>query len=238
MSDHLFAVLGGMGTLATENFIQELNQLSAANKDQDYLNYIVYNKASIPDRTDYILNENAPNPVPVIISGLRKLAALEPDFIVMPCNTAHLFYDELAQSINVPFLNMIDETVNELVLRGEKQGMKIGIAATEGTIKAKIYENKLNEAGFDSYIPNKELQQIVNDLIYIDIKQNADVNMPRYNKMVSYFEAEQCDYIVLGCTELSVFNSYDHQKRDNVIDADDVLVQKTVELARRTQPLV
>lgn len=133
---------------------------------------------------------------------------------------------------------MIDETVNELVLRGAKQGMKIGIAATEGTIKAKIYENKLNEAGFDSYIPNKELQQIVNDLIYIDIKQNADVNMPRYNKMVSYFEAEQCDYIVLGCTELSVFNSYDHQKRDNVIDADDVLVQKTVELARRTQPLV
>ncbi|MBM6613484.1 aspartate/glutamate racemase family protein [Desemzia sp. RIT804] len=238
MSEHLFAVLGGMGTLATENFIQELNRLSAASKDQDYLNYVVYNKASIPDRTDYILDKNAPNPIPFLASGLQKLVAMEPDFIVMPCNTAHFFYDELAKSINVPFLNMIDETVKELISRGAEQGMKIGIAATEGTIKSKIYEDKLNEAGFDSYVPNKELQQIVNDLIYVDIKQNSDVNMPRYNKMVSYFEAEQCDYVVLGCTELSIFNSYDQKKRDNVVDADDVLVRKTVELARQTQPLV
>ncbi|MFL2104372.1 aspartate/glutamate racemase family protein [Desemzia sp. FAM 23991] len=238
MSEHLFAVLGGMGTLATENFIQELNRLSAANKDQDYLNYVVYNKASIPDRTEYILDKSAPNPVPALASGLQKLAAMEPDFIVMPCNTAHFFYDELAQLINVPFLNMIDETVKELMVRGAKPGMKIGIAATEGTIESKIYEDKLNEAGFASYVPNKELQKIVNDLIYVDIKQNSNINMPRYNKMVSCFEAEQCDYVVLGCTELSIFNSYDHKKKSNVVDADDVLVRKTVELARRTQPLV
>lgn len=238
MSEHLFAVLGGMGTLATENFVQELNRLSAASKDQDYLNYVVYNKASIPDRTDYILDNNAPSPIPFLASGLQKLVAIDPDFIVMPCNTAHFFYDELAESIDVPFLNMIDETVKELISRGAEKGMKIGIAATEGTIKSKIYEDKLNEAGFDSYVPNKELQQIVNDLIYVDIKQNSDVNMPRYNKMVSYFEAEQCDYVVLGCTELSIFNSYDQKKRDNVVDADDVLVRKTVELARQTQPLV
>lgn len=238
MSEHLFAVLGGMGTLATENFIQELNRLSAANKDQDYLNYVVYNKANIPDRTEYILNQDALNPIPFLASGLQKLAMLEPDFIVMPCNTAHFYYDELSKSIKVPFLNMIDETVKELTIRGAKPGMKIGIAATEGTIESGIYADKLNEAGFISYIPNKELQNIINELIYVDIKQNSDVNMPRYNKMVSHFEVEQCDYIVLGCTELSIFNSHDKRKRENVIDADDVLVRKTVELARRTQPLV
>ena len=61
-----FAVLGGMGTLATESFIRLVNRAVPTHTDQDFLDYVVFNDASVPDRTAFILGRSDDDPFPVL----------------------------------------------------------------------------------------------------------------------------------------------------------------------------
>ena len=99
---NFFAILGGMGSISTENFIHGLNKFCAAKDDQEFLNYILFNNASIPDRTNYILDKTADNPIPVLTQSLKMLDSLKPSFIVMPCNSAHVFFDVIKSNIKAP----------------------------------------------------------------------------------------------------------------------------------------
>ena len=90
-----FTILGGMGTMATESFVRQLNKRTPTHADQDYLNYILYNHATIPDRTAYIPDRSKPNPIPLLQEDIRQQNILQPSFIVLTCNTAHYFFDDL-----------------------------------------------------------------------------------------------------------------------------------------------
>ena len=78
--ENFFTILGGMGTLATESFIHTLNERTEAYRDQDYLNYIVVNHATIPDRTDYIKNPSLENPEEKLIDDIKIHSQLSPKF--------------------------------------------------------------------------------------------------------------------------------------------------------------
>lgn len=106
MKRPFFAVLGGMGTLATESYIRLVNRATHAHCDQDYLDYIVFNDSSVPDRTAYILGESDENPFPVLADDIEKATAMGASFIVLTCNTAHYFYDDFQALTTVPILHM------------------------------------------------------------------------------------------------------------------------------------
>ena len=88
-----FAVLGGMGTLATESFIRLVNRAVPTHTDQDFLDYVVFNDASVPDRTAFILGRSDDDPFPVLADDVAKATAMGAAFIVLTCNTAHVFHD-------------------------------------------------------------------------------------------------------------------------------------------------
>lgn len=227
---NFFAILGGMGTLATTNFLTELNKKHSPLKDQDFFNYLLLNHAEIPDRTSYILDSSSPNPLPTLLEDIRMLNTLEPEFIVMPCNTAHYFIEELQQATHIPFVNMIDETVKALsVMPGTVQ--KIGLAATEGMIASQIYEKKIIAAGFEVIVPGDALQQKINRLIYTEIKEHGLINLPLYQEILSDFDQLGNDLTLLGCTELSLVNSLDTEKAFPILDAEKVLLERTYQLA-------
>ena len=92
MQRPFFAVLGGMGTLATESFVRLVNKASQAHSDQEYLDYLVFNDASVPDRTAFILGKSQEDPFPVLADDIAKATAAGASFIVLTCNTAHYFY--------------------------------------------------------------------------------------------------------------------------------------------------
>ena len=104
--ENFFTILGGMGTLATESFIHTLNERTEAYRDQDYLNYIVVNHATIPDRTDYIKNPSLENPEEKLIDDIKIHSQLSPKFFVVPCNTAHYYFDEMQKATEIPILHM------------------------------------------------------------------------------------------------------------------------------------
>src|SRR5699024_10166329 len=102
-------ILGGMGPLATVKLFEKIVSLTHANKDQEHIHTIIDSNINIPHRSRYILG-NGDDPLNELIKSAKRLENAGADFLVMPCNTAHYFYDKIVAVMNIPFLNMIEET--------------------------------------------------------------------------------------------------------------------------------
>lgn len=226
---NFFAILGGMGTLATTNFLIELNSRHNPTKDQDFFNYILFNHAEIPDRTTFILDHSAPSPLPALLEDIKKINVLQPAFIVIPCNTAHYFIEELKQATTIPIINMIKETVKAIPSNFNK---KIGLAVSQGTLESQLYERELLAKGFEVILPDAALQDKINQLIYTFIKEQANINLFLYEEILEEFNSMGSEITLLGCTELSLANSHDSLKRLPVIDAEKILLDRTFQLAQ------
>lgn len=228
--ENFFSILGGMGTQATESFVRLLNQRTVTHKDQDYLNYVLFNHATVPDRTAYILDKDAENPLPFLLDDIKKQNLLHPNFIVLTCNTAHYFFETLQAATEIPILHMPREAAIEMSRRQE--GGKVAFLGTEGSVKAGVYQRELEKVGFEVMLPNSALQQKVNDLIYRDIKENDFLNKELYYEILTEaIEECGCASAVLGCTELSLMEEFATDNPYSVVDAQSILVDRTIERA-------
>ena len=235
MMKNFFVILGGMGTKATESFVHLLNDKTPANKDQDYLNYLLVNHASVPDRTAFLLGESDENPATVLIEDIEQYSTLAPDFFVLTCNTAHRFYDELQAATAVPILHMPRLAVDHVVEQfGNKEIVNVGILATTGTIKTGVYNEALARfKHLNVIIPDDALQQEVMNLIYRDIKQANFMNQELFFKILATMMHDyHCDTIILGCTELSLIAEHVDLAPYQVVDAQAELVAQTIKLAK------
>lgn len=222
-------VLGGLGPKATVYFMDMVVDNTKATCDQEHIDMIVYNHASIPDRTSYILDNSCDNPIPYLISDAKMLENLGCNFLVMPCNTSHFMYDEIQESINIPLINMPKEVSN--IINKDSEIKRVGILATKGTLKAKVYERYLEK---EVYYPSEETNNRVMDLIYNKVKKGIKVNKQEfYDVLEEYFDNE-CDALIMGCTELSVIVRDNDLYFDNrLVDSLKVLVDKTIELSSK-----
>ena len=228
---HFFTILGGMGTIATESYVRLINHRVKISKDQDYLNYILVNDAQIPDRTAYIKDHTKENFFFALKDDVEKQSLLKPDFFVMPCNTAHYFYHDLAALTDIPFLNMMDIAVHHFMEKFPKEE-KIGLIATEGSIFDKQYENSIVKNGKKVELGGNEIQPLVNELIYSDIKENGYVDGELYHRILRKMHDDYgCNVILLGCTELSLAQEKAPNHPYNVIDPQSILADVTIELA-------
>ncbi|WP_051251684.1 aspartate/glutamate racemase family protein [Psychrilyobacter atlanticus] len=191
-------VLGGMGPIATIDLLNKIVKYTDAKKDSDHIHTLVDNYTEIPDRTAYILGQGE-NPEQHLIDSALKLEAMGASFIVMPCNTAHYFYEKVCGAVKIPFINMIDEVAKEL-----NDIKKVGLLATKGTYKGHIYENIFNRYGIDVKIPPIDMQEIVTDLIYRVKEGKDDIDQVPIDQVLDYFSSLGIDKIILGCTELPV----------------------------------
>ncbi|WP_218656846.1 amino acid racemase [Enterococcus hirae] len=225
--ENFFSILGGMGTMATESFVRLINHRTKASKDQEYLNYVLFNHATVPDRTAYILDREQESPMPYLLDDIEKQNLLKPNFIVLTCNTAHYFFDELQAATEIPILHMPREAANELV-RQNTTG-KVAILGTEGSMKAGIYEKEVRQLGFEAVIPDAQLQAKINHLIYHDIKESDYLNKELYYEILAEAVARfDCEKIILGCTELSLMQEYVGENEYPVIDAQSILADQTI----------
>lgn len=227
--EHFFSILGGMGTMATESFIHLLNKRVVAHKDQDYLNYVLFNHATVPDRTAYILDETLESPLPYLLEDIEKQNCLKPDFIVLTCNTAHHFFEQLQAATAIPLLHMPKEAVKEVV--GSGASGKVAFLGTTGSVRAKVYEREMIAAGLDVYLPSEALQEKINHLIYHEIKENDFLNESLYLEILKESVEAGCQQIILGCTELSLMEAAFSEHAYPVVDAQSVLVDRTIERA-------
>lgn len=229
--DNFFTIIGGMGTIATELYIKQINQKTPATNDQEYLNYVLVNYSTIPDRSSYLMNKGKnKNPLPYLLNVIKQQATLQPNFFVLTCNTAHYFYEELQQASTIPFLHMPRLAVEE-VSKNYPKGTRVGLIGTEGTIKNKIYDPFILDAGFDLVYPTLEIQQLVSTLIFDKIKQKNELDTVIYNQILEKMFDLNCDVLILGCTELSLMEDAANYQNKHVIDPQNVLAEESVRLA-------
>ena len=230
-----FTIIGGMGTMATESYLHQLNLRTPAHADQEYLNYILVNHATVPDRTTYILDHTQESPLPSLLEDIRQQSLLKPEFFTLPCNTAHYFFDELQAATDVPILHMPRETVKE-IQRKYPTAKRIGITGTRGTIADKIYEDELNRAGLTPVLPTAAIENQTMELIYDDIKENNMVDAQLFHGIVRQMvEDQHADVVILGCTELSLANEREPETTYPVADGQSILVDRTLEKALALQ---
>jgi aspartate racemase len=225
-------VIGGMGPKATSVFFEKVIENTVTNKDQDHIDMVILNHATLPDRTSTILNRSEGLFLESIRKDIKLLEIAGVENIAIPCNTAHYFYEKLLEMTKINIINMVEETTKEIYMKyGENS--KVGILATTGTISTGIYEDSCNKYNMQLCTPNKGVQEQVMNVIYNNIKCHLDVGAHLIEGMINDLVfKENCDCIIIACTELSCIKLSD-QVAKYCIDAMDVLVQNSIELSGR-----
>ncbi len=227
-------ILGGVGPKATAYFMNMTIEMTEAESDQDHINMVVLNHATIPDRTEYILGKSDRSPENDMIKDAIMLERLGCAFIVIPCNTAHYFFENIKSILKIPVLNIIEETIKEAVEKASKTAIldeiTLGVLATEGTVSSGIYSLYANRFGAKCISPEPEYQKKVNEIIYEKVKTGEKVTIEEIDPIISHMRAKGCDAVIMGCTELSVVFK-DLKLEDKYLDLVDslsVLAGKTV----------
>ena len=213
----MIGILGGMGTQAGLDFCNKIAILNRGKTDQKYPLFILYNKSNIPSRPQAIGSQNLKLPIKKIkknkknyslilkslLIGCQLLKKSKCKFIVIPCNTAHYWYDDLKKKINLPIINMPKEVFKHTLKKCKKKS-SIGLLATEGTIKAKLY-NKFFDKNYNLVYPDNITQKkSVNKAIQLVKMGKVKSANKVINKAINYLIKKRCKKIILGCTELPI----------------------------------
>jgi aspartate racemase len=197
-------IMGGMGPEATASFYSRFVQLTPAAVDQEHHPVVIFSDPTVPDRTEYILGRG-PSPLPALLRLARKVESAGADLLAIPCNTAHLFWSEIAESVEIPVLNILDETVREIGKRSGSGSSSIGVLATVGTIRSKLYQEALSAAGYKPLIPPEHIQHEVHECIR-KVKAQTDRGEARnqIEAAVALLARDGAQGVILGCTELGL----------------------------------
>ena len=230
----MIGILGGMGTQAGLDFCNKLAILNRGKIDQKYPLFLLYNKSNIPGRPESIgsqtknLSNKSTNKtskkkynkvLESLLKGCKLLEKNKCKFIVIPCNTAHYWFDDLQKKINIPIINMPKE-VFKFMKKKCKKNSKVGLLATEGTLKTGVYK-KFFEKDYQLIEPSQKIQKSsVNKAIKFvkmgNVKAAAKVLKPAIDFLIKM----KCKKIILGCTELPIaifaFKSFKNVKSSKV----------------------
>lgn len=230
MGEKIIGILGGMGPEATADLFHRILKLTPVNKDQDHFRVIIDSNSKIPDRTPGILGTGA-SPLPSMMETGRNLVKAGVDFIIMPCNTAHYFHNELEQLLGVPVLHMIKLSA-KYVSENYPEVKQVGLEATDGTIASKLYHDAYAEYGIEVITPKDEPQKVVMDAIYGNVKVGSLENGGKLLKQVAEELIEEgSEAIICGCTEVSLV-LHDGDLSVPVVDPLQVLAEEAVKYAR------
>jgi len=193
-------VVGGMGPQATWRFFGQLIEATPAKRDQDHLRVIIDSDPTIPDRTAFLLGQG-PDPRPKMIDSARRVELAGASLVVMPCNTASVFREDVAREVTIPVFDWIGRAV---VTALDFSTGRVGLMATDGTIRSMAYQSVLERRRIDVVIPDAAQQREIMRVIYEGVK-GGDVTGEMANRLTEAAEqlrSRGAETIVLGCTEL------------------------------------
>ena len=219
-------ILGGMGPEATEIFYKKIIAHTMVEKDQDHIDILIYSHAGIPDRTGYLLSGREDELWEVLKADVEMLKASGIGYLVIPCNTTHFFADRFKALMDGNFINMVEETASYVK---ERRIKRIGILATDGTIRTDMYGKALRNLGIEAVYPSPERQKNVMSIIYDEIKSGEKGDRHKFSTVIKELEDKECEACILACTELSVFSMNHMLSGDYYIDALDVAAKVSIE---------
>ena len=201
MRSPTLGVIGGMGPLATADFLHKLTIATKAGRDQEHIPLILYGDCTTPDRTAAVLGKG-PSPLPQLVEGIEFLNAARVAVIAIPCNSAHCWYADMKAASQAPVLHIVEASARR-VQRNDPTTRRVGVLSTEGTHRMGIYKSTLEAMGFEVLSPTQEeFEQYVSPGI-ADIKGNRLKDAEaKFDIAADRLVERGAQQIILGCTEI------------------------------------
>ncbi|WP_091462195.1 cysteate racemase [Acetomicrobium thermoterrenum] len=191
-------VLGGMGPLASAEFMTLLAKLAPAECDQEHPKVILLSWPQIPDRTKAILR-GGEDPSPYLLEGLSKLASWGADLLAIPCNTAHYFIDRMEADLPKPLIHIVEATLEETKRRTSGGAW---LLATSGTIKTELYQKHAPRMGVQLLLPEKSSQEQIQNCIELVKKNDLQGAGSLLKDILSSLSRERDLPFIAACTEI------------------------------------
>jgi aspartate racemase len=231
-SKKAIGIIGGMGPAATASLFSRIIALTPAESDQGHLRVLIDNNPEIPDRTAAILGRGE-NPVGDLLNSANGLIRAGADFIIIPCVTAHYYYEHLAKAINFPIMNLINEMVEE-VKTAHSNLTRVGLMATTGTIRGRIFDSKLEQEGLSLIRPNESMQDNLMEAIYGPYGVKRGFIDGRSKQLLlnisSSLRESGAEILFAACTEISLALGQESLPIP-LLDSLEVLARRAVEFA-------
>ena len=230
MQQKTLGIIGGMGPAATVDMLDKIVRFTDAASDREHIHVYVDVNTEIADRTASIKGEG-PNCLPALCESARKLSQMGADYLILSCNTAHYYLDDIRASVDKPILSMADAVAEYVSECGLK---RVALLATDGTLLGRVYDHALEQYGVEVVLPTAEQQSVAMKVIY-DVKSIGaeSTDTTQLNDIVRCFLAQGAEAVVLACTEFPLI--VDKMTDAAIyIDATEVLVRKAIQTAGYT----
>ncbi|MFM2483800.1 aspartate/glutamate racemase family protein [Celerinatantimonas yamalensis] len=223
MAKPQIGILAGMGPRSTAPFVDAVvskcQELYGAKLDEEFPEMNILSLPT-PFYVDRAIDHDAMKER--IVGGLRKLEASGSSFVSMPCNSAHAYFKELSQSIKIPLLNIVEETLGQL-----REGQRTTVLATRGTMASRLYQIGITKAGLE-YEFNPDWQDLVDTVVSAvkagDIQGSASGT---WDQLITHLQALGVNQAVIACTDINAVLPY--CKTDIAfVDSTECLAQATV----------
>lgn len=213
-------VLGGMGPMAGAAFVMRLVALTPACADQAHIPTLLRNDPRIPDRSQAKIADGE-SPLASMLQGVYALQTAGAGLIVIPCNTAHFWYDELAAAVSVPILHIVDAVADELARQGVTSG-PVGILGTPATLALGLYQEHLARRGYTCLLPDSAQTHQACSTAILAVKANRpELAIRPAQQAIDDMCRQGARAVVLGCTELPLAVP-DRYRRTAVPIADSI----------------
>ena len=221
-------ILAGMGPRSTAPFLNqvldECQKQYGAKNDMDFPHIIIYSLPT-PFYVDKPIDHEEMKKV--VCEGLKKLEAAGVDFIAIPCNTVHKYFEDIKKSVHIPVLNIVDETIKSINLKSQK----ITLLATRATMQAELYQTQIQKKAWK--YEEKEVWQKKVDALIKKVKAGKTKQaIAEWKILIRELEKAKINTIIIACTDLSLFAK--ETKKMRVVDSSSCLAKAVIEKYRET----
>ena len=222
-------VLGGMGPAASAEFMVRLIAQTPAKRDQDHIPTILWSDTAVPDRSTSMRNGDD-KPLPYLLSGIQGLVLAGCNLIVIPCNTAHLWFKEMEKqaSWHARIVHIVD-SVADALQDVNVVDSKIGVMGTQATIELGLYQYRLNKLGWNCIVPTKdEMNTLVQPAIDLIKANQFEAAHSMLMTVIHSLISRGATAVVLGCTEIPLSIRADTVQDTPIINSIDSLVKSAI----------
>lgn len=225
----IVGVLGGMGPDATVTFMQRVIDATPAEDDIDHVHLLVDNNPKVPSRIRALIDGDGENPGPAIAEMARRLEQGGADFLVMPCNTAHYYWQYAQDAVDIPVWHIVERTLDAIARR--IPGARVGMLCSPALRKIGLYEGFVESRGLSLVYPDDEAS-------VLEVIRAVKRGQGRHPETLAAFaraaddlRARGADVLVLACTELSVIQDA-LDASVPIVDTVQVLAEQVVAAAQ------
>ena len=221
----VIGIIGGMGPEATVDLMRRVLALTPARDDADHIHMIVDNNPKVPSRIARLIDGTGIDPAPELCRMARGLEAAGATCLAIPCNTAHAYVREIAQSVSIPLLDMVALTA-ERISRMVLPNRSVGMLASTAVKTLGLYDEALRPIGLSLKWPNRQAE-LMSVIKAVKRGDSSSATVRVFTDIAGDLMADGTDMLLIACTELSVLAPHLGASVP-VLDALDVLSEKIV----------